>query len=377
MTTAEQNLQRAQKLLDTANEGYAPTKEVAGALAAIVKSLTDLRKQVTKEMMDSHGSMDSKVKSCLKKIDEVESKFKDMVINLDSATDEAVHRLTTKLSKEIQRVEQLIPGQTDLSDIEQKLTDLETKVATPIEFPTLEATELRDKLEELNGDERLDKSAIKGLEEWLEKNVSTGGSPKQAMSRGTYLYIDGAKKGLINTLNFASGNGMTLAYSKVDGLDTLTFTSSGSSSGGGTLNKQLVSGVINGSNTVFTIPTAFVGKSIIILDSQAFVQDLDFTVSDTTITYLTAPAADHIAANHYLISGGSLEAASWTFNATPTGTVDGSNTVFTLPETPLQAVVYADGARMKSGVDYNLSGATITFVALRQPFTSISVDYLV
>ena len=49
------------------------------------------------------------------------------------------------------------------------------------------------------------------------------------------------------------------------------------------------------------------------------------------------------------------------FAAVPTGTIDGSNPVFTLPHTPLLLWLYKNGVFQTPGVDYTLSGATITY----------------
>lgn len=67
----------------------------------------------------------------------------------------------------------------------------------------------------------------------------------------------------------------------------------------------------------------------------------------------------------------------WVFNSTPTGTVNGTNRVFTLPEAASQVVVYADGIRIKP-VNYAFTADTdeITFAEGYQPFSAISVDYL-
>lgn len=68
--------------------------------------------------------------------------------------------------------------------------------------------------------------------------------------------------------------------------------------------------------------------------------------------------------------------AYWVFNATPTGTVDGSNTVFTLPEVAEQVVVYADGLRIAAdNYTFTENTDTITFEEGSQPFSSIAVDY--
>lgn len=74
-----------------------------------------------------------------------------------------------------------------------------------------------------------------------------------------------------------------------------------------------------------------------------------------------------------------LQGEMWQMDITPTGTIDGSNLVFTLPANAAQVVVYADGLRVKGGgIDYThtVDTATITFIGGRQPFGALSVDYL-
>lgn len=57
------------------------------------------------------------------------------------------------------------------------------------------------------------------------------------------------------------------------------------------LSVQTVSGTLNGSNTAFTVPSSFTSKSIIALNGMILVEDADYTVSSTNITYLSAPPA--------------------------------------------------------------------------------------
>jgi hypothetical protein len=57
---------------------------------------------------------------------------------------------------------------------------------------------------------------------------------------------------------------------------------------------------------------------------------------------------------------------------TPTGTVDGSNLVYSLanvPSPPESLLLYRNGLLMKNGLDYSLSGITITFVPSATPQT--------
>ena len=71
------------------------------------------------------------------------------------------------------------------------------------------------------------------------------------------------------------------------------------------------------------------------------------------------------------------------FGEIPTGTIDGSNTVFTLSKTPtssgigLYSIVSGVTKRLHNGVDYGTSGATITMTSAPSVGTVLLVDYTV
>lgn len=77
-----------------------------------------------------------------------------------------------------------------------------------------------------------------------------------------------------------------------------------------------------------------------------------------------------------------LLVANYVTRESPTGTIDGSNTIFTLAATPVAGTehVYVNGILQNSGTgnDYTISGATITFLAGAIPQTGdvIRVSYL-
>lgn len=79
--------------------------------------------------------------------------------------------------------------------------------------------------------------------------------------------------------------------------------------------------------------------------------------------------------------GGGLSSGSLKYflkeNITPTGTINGVNLTFTLPDVPFSGTlrVYADGVRQKLTSDFTLSGNTITFVVA--PTSNILCDYRV
>ncbi len=60
--------------------------------------------------------------------------------------------------------------------------------------------------------------------------------------------------------------------------------------------------------------------------------------------------------------------ASFT-DETPSGTVNGVNAIFTISVNPTQLILTVDGLTVTEGVDYNLSGVTITFISGSIPTT--------
>lgn len=63
------------------------------------------------------------------------------------------------------------------------------------------------------------------------------------------------------------------------------------------------------------------------------------------------------------------------FNEVPTGTINGTNLIFTLAHTPISGSlnVYVDGVRLNSGTDYTFVGTTLTLIIA--PATELIVDY--
>lgn len=85
------------------------------------------------------------------------------------------------------------------------------------------------------------------------------------------------------------------------------------------------------------------------------VGSIDFTGAGVTGSAIGSAVTENIPGG----SGG-----TWT-EETPTGTIDGVNTSFTLSAVPIANSLYLELARQPQvggGVDYTLSGSTITYV---------------
>lgn len=146
------------------------------------------------------------------------------------------------------------------------------------------ATDTRDKLETLQGDERLDKSAVKGIDQ-IEKDISeirlrpTG---KGGGAKGFMLFVGGTKKAFTaQSLNLTAGSGVTLAYSYAQGRNDVTITASGSFIG----SQEKSTTTPNGTTATF----AFTHTPGVIFWNGAL-QTLtdDYTVSGKNITFTAA-----------------------------------------------------------------------------------------
>lgn len=66
-------------------------------------------------------------------------------------------------------------------------------------------------------------------------------------------------------------------------------------------------------------------------------------------------------------------------NETPSGTINGSNTAFTLSATPEEGdsvLVFLDGLKLKQTSDYSISGTTLTMVTAPALGQELTVHYL-
>lgn len=158
-----------------------------------------------------------------------------------------------------------------------KIEDIESKL------PML-GEKIRDSLELLQGKNRLRISAIDGLEEALTEAKKSGKSVGfVGGARGISVYVGGVKKGMINTLNFVAGSGIAISYSKVNGLDRITFTVSGSG-----VTVETPPEAANGSTTVFTVSAA---PKWIVADGTTYYAGAGYSYSSLQVTMDIAPSS--------------------------------------------------------------------------------------
>lgn len=151
-------------------------------------------------------------------------------------------------------------------------------------------------------------------------------------------------------------------------------------SGASIVQNEVPTGSVNGSNTVFTTAYDFVNTKItVILNRTELKLNEDYTVTDSNeVTLTTAPATNDDIWVHYvrsdtvLIGDTSYEAPL----ETPTGSVNGSNTVFTTSEPYIAGTlkVYLQGQRQIPPINYSeTTSTTFTMAAGSIPVTDDSI----
>jgi hypothetical protein len=129
----------------------------------------------------------------------------------------------------------------------------------------------------------------------------------------------------------------------------------------------------DGSTTTITIDSGRAVDDVLVhVNGFLLVPTDDYTISGTTLTFATAPAASAEISVRYLPLTG---AATYT-NDTATG--DGSTTGFTIDSgrTVEDVMVSVNGVTLVPSTDYTISGTTLTFTTAPASSAEISIRYL-
>jgi hypothetical protein len=129
----------------------------------------------------------------------------------------------------------------------------------------------------------------------------------------------------------------------------------------------------DGSITTITIDSGrSVNDVIVTVNGFVLVPTTDYTISGTTLTFATAPAASAEIGVRYLPLSGT---ATYT-NDTATG--DNSTTAFTIDSgrTVEDVIVTVNGVTLVPATDYTISSTTLTFTTAPTTSAEISIRYL-
>jgi hypothetical protein len=191
---------------------------------------------------------------------------------------------------------------------------------------------------------------------------------REATANGTNYVSLSAPATLASDVSFTlpSADGTTGQALITNGSGVLSFTTLST-----TLTYSSGTATGDGSTTAFTISS---GRSVqdvlVFVNGFMLTPTTDYTISGTTLTFVTAPATSAEITYRYLPLGGAYTSADFTGNGSATTiTIDSGRAV-------ADVLVVVNGLTLVPTTDYTISGTTLTFATAPANLAEITVRYL-
>lgn len=161
--TPEKQIEKLHEAMTILNRDNATSEDVIKIFGKALEAIASVKKQLTEQISSNHTTLSVQNMDSITTLTALQSKLTILEETLPKTEIKMtgdMDKLVVQVYKEVKRIEQLIPTLPDLTPLEAKIKEVESKI------PTLEkmtAKKVRDKLETLKGDERLDVEAINNL----------------------------------------------------------------------------------------------------------------------------------------------------------------------------------------------------------------------
>lgn len=165
----EKKLRRLEALLDTFDEGAVQPDELIRAIDAVMAVIDQNGKTLVDTIVKNKALSDSDISQLKADIKAAQASLKALVSEVKANADTSLSSVKTALLNEIKRVESAIPvlpPETDLSEVFAHIEDMRGGMSKLSEL--ILGENVRNSLEVLQGEDRLDKSAIRGLDDYEE-----------------------------------------------------------------------------------------------------------------------------------------------------------------------------------------------------------------
>ena len=293
----QEDLQNLQTLLSALRKDHLGREEFLKEferVLAFVKQLKNTNKQVISGAYERVNLLALRLKEnneqdIEKAKLEMTGLIEDYLAKVETATNQKMREVDEK-------VKELKNGIDGKDADEQAIAD---KVLREVQSPIIEKIEknlpklgdpIRDALELLDGDQRLDKSAIRGLDELLEKH-----NGQNIPYVGGIRYLSQLVDILIGS-DLADGHAIVWDATnkrwkngEVSGTSTINFADS-----------ETPTGDVDGANTDFVLAhTPETGSLKVYLNGMRMSLTEDYTLATATITFLTAPDSGSIITCDY------------------------------------------------------------------------------
>ena len=171
----DKQLEKLNKLVELLDTDHASTDEVAMAFEAVLGVIKQLKDQIDQEMRQNKGEMDDLFTGVVAELKKLENRITRTSDQLEAKMGVDNESIRKQLLSEVNALRDLIPQLPDLTYLENRIDAVESLI--PKIPDELSAEQVRDKLETLKKENRLDSSSIKGLEALVKetKTVISGG----------------------------------------------------------------------------------------------------------------------------------------------------------------------------------------------------------
>jgi hypothetical protein len=272
----DKKLEKLQKLLEVANEDYATPEDLIALSEGLLNIITIERDRVDKLIAEEKNEDSQEKSDIIALLNEKEKALKHLISELGRSYSDNDEIISTKFSKEIKRLERKIPSKVDLTEIYVAIESLQSGINSfPTEL-TMNNEAIRDGLELLQGEERLDKSAIKGLDEWYDSILKLASSKNIVAGVRLLRYLSD-----VNIEGITDGQGIAW-NATTNRFEPVTL----SGGGGGSVTVTTPTGSVNSSNVTFT--NANIAKWID-TDTGHYYENFGYTRSGATYTMDLAP----------------------------------------------------------------------------------------
>lgn len=155
----DKKIERLLELFQVANQDFATYSQVADLVKVLVEA-------IKKNRTELEGTISrSEVNKAIKVLNQSEARLSKLFSDNEK---KSIETTQAKIDTEIKRIIGMIPPAFNPMYLQEQIDALNAE-----ETPKMEATEARDLLETLTGEERLDASAVKNLPKLVEK-IQTG-----------------------------------------------------------------------------------------------------------------------------------------------------------------------------------------------------------
>jgi len=168
MPTSDQRLEKLKKLLEVATEDVATPADLLNLTETLVTVIAKEREKLHAKLAEQKDDTDGAIASALQSLDQKERAIRTLIDQLSRTISENATTLQNRLTSELQRLERKIPTRTDLGGIERQIEAIQEALTTVPTEITANPQAVRDALELLSEDDRLDIGAIRGLENYAE-----------------------------------------------------------------------------------------------------------------------------------------------------------------------------------------------------------------